>query len=197
MLNKLIQYINITDELDIKKKSVFHYSPAFDDYTFILKTGFVVEKASISSSTECMIDIMGHGEILAPESIYHNTRREYHYFFATEGILYKVASLEIRQLISSDINFNQLLNEIISQKVIEHKKIHICKSMTDTEEKILSFLNIIDRKLDNNIKINPLTRSELGCITGLRTETVIRTIKKLQKEGRVFLNQKGEIIRYE
>lgn len=197
MLNKLIQNIGIIEELNIRKKSVFHYSPALDNSSFILKSGFVVEKANISISTECMIDIIGPGEILAGESIYHKTNREFHYFFATEGILYKFATSELMRLISTDIEFNQILNELISQKIIEHKKIHICKSMTDTEEKILSFLNIINRKLDNTIKTIPLTRSELACISGLRTETVIRTIKKLQKEGRVFLNQKGEIIRYE
>lgn len=55
----------------------------------------------------------------------------------------------------------------------------------DTASKLITLLNFLKRKEIDREPYTfevPLTRKEIGYLTGLRVETVIRTIKKLEKQ---------------
>lgn len=194
-IRSLIQNIEIADEINIKKKSLFHLRPARDNFSYILESGLAIEKANIENPMDCMIDIIGADELLAPESIIRKSAHDYQFYFTTDGILLKVLLPGFNEMLSFKDDRYLYLVELLSEKLIFHKKIHICKSIHNAEERLLAFLTIINKKLGTAYKTIPLTRSELGCITGLRTETIIRTVKNLEKKGRLFLNSKSEIIR--
>jgi CRP-like cAMP-binding protein len=97
----------------------------------------------------------------------------------------------------SKVNFLQLLNEnpTVSIKIIENlaQRLHYKAVMAaeisthDAEHRLLqlfdysiSYYNFI--KGNNGYAID-LTRQQMGDLTGLRVETVIRTIKELEKKG--------------
>ncbi|KQR91832.1 hypothetical protein ASG01_12555 [Chryseobacterium sp. Leaf180] len=66
--------------------------------------------------------------------------------------------------------------------------------MTDPVEKILILLNYMktffsDSSEEFTFQV-PYTRSQLALLTGLRVETVIRTVKKLEKAGTVIIKNK-------
>lgn len=52
------------------------------------------------------------------------------------------------------------------------------------EERILRQFEKFKRKSETRVKI-PLTRKEVSRMTGLRIETVIRAVKKMEKEGKL------------
>lgn len=53
------------------------------------------------------------------------------------------------------------------------------------EERIVRFLNTLkNHKKDKQI---PYTRHQIACHTNLRTETVIRTLKRMEKEGKIII----------
>ncbi len=62
----------------------------------------------------------------------------------------------------------------------------------DPERKVLTILNHYKEDTDTGMhgrhRIN-LTRQQIANMTGLRVETVIRTIKHLEEEGRVVIDR--------
>ncbi|WP_164111846.1 MULTISPECIES: Crp/Fnr family transcriptional regulator [Sphingobacterium] len=58
------------------------------------------------------------------------------------------------------------------------------------EEKIIRILTIIKERdnLNNNCPI-PYTRQEIAHFTGLRTETVIRTLRRMSEEGKIVIKK--------
>ena len=54
---------------------------------------------------------------------------------------------------------------------------------------MLSYIRKNHNENDNSKFLIPYTRQQLADMTGLRVETVIRTIKKLAKEGKLEIQQ--------
>ncbi|WP_430612751.1 Crp/Fnr family transcriptional regulator [Flavobacterium sp. JP2137] len=68
-------------------------------------------------------------------------------------------------------------------------------SSKEPEKKLLALLDYIknhsDRPRDSEPVLIPMTRQQLGDLTGLRVETVIRTVKQLEREGKLqIINRK-------
>ncbi|QQQ29123.1 helix-turn-helix domain-containing protein [Chryseobacterium indoltheticum] len=62
-------------------------------------------------------------------------------------------------------------------------------------ERLIELINILKETQDNNDKFSfeiPYTRKQLGSLTSLRTETVIRAIKKMEQDNIVMIN-KGRV----
>jgi CRP-like cAMP-binding protein len=60
-------------------------------------------------------------------------------------------------------------------------------SFYDPEHRIVSLINYLKEKLGNGQEkfIVPLTRQQLADMSGLRVETVIRTVKTMQEQGKL------------
>ncbi len=67
--------------------------------------------------------------------------------------------------------------------VFQNPKDRICKQLEDYK---------IEHNIENNNALINLTRKEISNMTGLRVETVIRTIKKMEREGKLKI-KKGKI----
>ncbi len=195
MIKYLQNHTEFIEEINIKKKSVFHIIPDGEKHIYMLASGFAIEKACFDISKDCVLDIIGPDEYLAPETFLRISGHEYKFFFVTNGIILKFLINDTLEDLLNDSTTAVFLFGLLQAKISWHKKINICKSISDTDERILSFLSLINKKLGPAYRTIPITRSELACMTGLRTETVIRAVKKLEREQRIFLNNKGEIIR--
>ena len=85
-------------------------------------------------------------------------------------------------------NFNSLLSNRLRYKAILLKEI----SSYCPDHVIMTLLKYIrdNMKIEKESKFCvPYTRQQLADMTGLRVETVIRTVKQLQKEGRLEIKQ--------
>jgi CRP-like cAMP-binding protein len=60
-------------------------------------------------------------------------------------------------------------------------------SFYDPEHRIVSLINYLKEKLGNSQEkfIVPLTRQQLADMSGLRVETVIRTVKTMEEQGKL------------
>ncbi|MBW3519146.1 Crp/Fnr family transcriptional regulator [Flavobacterium sp. NKUCC04_CG] len=67
-------------------------------------------------------------------------------------------------------------------------------SAKEPEKKLLALMDYIknhsENPLDDTPFLIPMTRQQLADLTGLRVETVIRTIKQLEKEGKLQIIQR-------
>lgn len=85
-------------------------------------------------------------------------------------------------------NFNSLLSNRLRYKSILLKEI----SSYCPDHVIMTLLNYLRDNSHEKEKANyyvPFTRQQLADMTGLRVETVIRTVKKLQKNGKLEIKQ--------
>jgi CRP-like cAMP-binding protein len=108
-----------------------------------------------------------------------------------------IAVEDSQLLLLSKINFMKLLEEnpVISLKIIEnlaqrlyYKSVMAAEMSTqEPEHRVLKLMDhgiaYFNFKKDANGYLINFTRQQIGDLTGLRVETVIRTIKALEKKG--------------
>ncbi|MEP6684800.1 MAG: Crp/Fnr family transcriptional regulator [Parafilimonas sp.] len=82
---------------------------------------------------------------------------------------------ELTKTLAEKLRFKSLLNKEISGHTPEHLLLAL-----------FNYLKNNEKKSQGEFMVN-LTRQELANLTGLRVETVIRAVKKLEKKGKVKL----------
>jgi CRP-like cAMP-binding protein len=102
------------------------------------------------------------------------------------------------QLLKDNFDIHIKLNQILCHR-LKYKSMVLSEiSFYDPEHRILSLLNYLKEDATSNGKqklvpkkseqfLVPLTRQQLADLTGLRVETVIRTVKKMESDGKLRL----------
>ncbi len=69
-------------------------------------------------------------------------------------------------------------------------------SFYDPEHRILSLINYLKSK--SNLSTEPfqvpLTRQQIADMSGMRVETVIRTIKRMEEEGKLLIQDRKIVV---
>lgn len=90
-------------------------------------------------------------------------------------------SISIIEILATRLHYKSVMAAEISTHDSEHRLLQLF-------DYSISYLNF---KKDNNGYAIDLTRQQMGDLTGLRVETVIRTIKTLEKKGELkIINRK-------
>ncbi len=102
------------------------------------------------------------------------------------------------KMLRENFDLHLKLDEVLCQR-LRYKSMVLSEiSSYDPEHRLLTLLNYFKSKslkdTDDKTMIIPFTRQQLADMSGLRVETVIRTIKKMEKEGKLSLE--GHKIRY-
>jgi CRP-like cAMP-binding protein len=109
-----------------------------------------------------------------------------------DGVLLRLRKETFLQLLRENpeihLRFTRLMTQRLRLKFIFLKEL----ANQDPERKVLTILNHYKEDTDAGMhgrhRIN-LTRQQIANMTGLRVETVIRTIKHLEEEGRVVIDR--------
>jgi CRP-like cAMP-binding protein len=112
-----------------------------------------------------------------------------------DGVVLRLRKETFLQLLKENpqihFKFTRLMTERLRLKFIFMKEL----SNQDPERKIWTILNYYkedgETRVGGRHRIN-LTRQQIANMTGLRVETVIRTIKGLEEEGRLVID-KGKV----
>jgi len=95
------------------------------------------------------------------------------------------------KLLEENVNTHFEMSKIISERLYFKSIMAYENTIENSEHRILTLLNYLKTQVYN--KLEPfeyqveLSRQEIGNLTGLRVETVIRTIKKLEKNNSLKL----------
>jgi CRP/FNR family transcriptional regulator, cyclic AMP receptor protein len=109
--------------------------------------------------------------------------------------LAKVSKENFLLLLKENFDVHLQLDQMLCQR-LKYKSMILSEiSFYDPEHRILSLLNYfkqdstrVQRVADNRQNyLVPLTRQQLADLTGLRVETVIRTVKKMEGDGKLKL----------
>lgn len=96
------------------------------------------------------------------------------------------------QMLKENFDLHLKLTQVLSQR-LKYKSMLLSEiSSHDPDHRIISLLKYYKSKnvkSGENPRIRiPYTRQQIADMSGLRVETVIRTVKKMEKEGKLFLD---------
>ncbi len=97
---------------------------------------------------------------------------------------------EFLQLLKENFDVHLKLNQVLCKRLQYKSMILTEVSSYDPEHRLTTLLKYFKAKLikkEEEKIIIPFTRQQLADMTGLRVETVIRTIKKMEKDGKLKL----------
>ena len=110
---------------------------------------------------------------------------------ATESSkVWRLPKPEFLELLKHNFDIHIKLTEVLCKR-LQYKSMILTEiSSHEPEHRLNTVLKYFKSKLNSKDKSNnvfPFTRQQLADMTGLRVETVIRTIKKMEKEGKLHL----------
>ncbi len=114
-----------------------------------------------------------------------------------KGKVWKLPAAEFLNLLRENFSVHIKLDEVLCKRLQYKSMILTEVSSHGPEHRIMTLLNYFKAKHSNNKSesvIIPFTRQQLADMAGLRVETVIRTVKKLEKNGHLSLE--GHKIRF-
>jgi CRP-like cAMP-binding protein len=113
------------------------------------------------------------------------------------GKLWKLARPEFLLLLKENFEVHLKLDEVLCKRLQYKSMILTEVSSHDPEHRILTLLKYFKARIVNDgdkAVIIPFTRQQIADMTGLRVETVIRTVKKMEKDS--VLTLVGHKIRF-
>ncbi len=114
----------------------------------------------------------------------------------TDSKIWRLPKPEFLQLLKENFDLHLKLSQVLCKRLQYKSMILTEVSSYDPEHRITTLLQYLKSKeqrvsqapQDKKSKmIIPFTRQQLADMTGLRVETVIRTVKKMEKEGKLSL----------
>lgn len=114
---------------------------------------------------------------------------------SSDSVLWRLPLAEVKRLLQDHPEIHMKLTQKLSTR-LQYKAMMMKEiSSYEPEHRVLSIIDYFGKKENTASYEVPFTRQELANMTGLRVETVIRTIKALeQKEALEIINRK--VFRY-
>lgn len=112
----------------------------------------------------------------------------------TKASVWKLHKKDFLALLHQHPKIHQEFTTLLAQRLY-YKAVMVSEISTQSpEHRILRILDYFKNKQDNNSQQNwvviDLTRQQIADLTGLRVETVIRNIKKLEQKGAVQIKDR-------
>lgn len=107
----------------------------------------------------------------------------------TPARVWRLPRPEFLELLKANFDLHLKLDSVLCQR-LQYKSMILTEiSAHSPEHRLITILQYFKSKLNNSHSpmIIPFTRQQLADMTSLRVETVIRTVKKMEKEGKLTL----------
>lgn len=106
----------------------------------------------------------------------------------TDGKVWRLSKSSFLQLLKENFALHLKLDHVLCQR-LQYKSMILTEISAHTpEHRLTTIMNYLKSKMNLKEKaIIPYTRQQLADMTGLRVETVIRTIKKMEQNGKLIL----------
>nr|PZN52625.1 MAG: Crp/Fnr family transcriptional regulator [Bacteroidota bacterium] len=107
------------------------------------------------------------------------------------GKIWRMAKSDFMRLLKENFDIHMKLDQVLCRRLQYKSMILTEVSSYDPEHRLLTIIKYFKSKIAKHPSrekvIVPFTRQQLADMTGLRVETVIRTVKKMEKEGKLVL----------
>lgn len=110
----------------------------------------------------------------------------------TDAVVWKLSKDKFLHLLAENFELHLQFTRSLSERM--HYKAMIMKEISshDPEHRILTLIDYLKEKASNTNGFFevPFTRQQIADMTGLRVETVIRSIKSLEQKGKVSIERR-------
>lgn len=147
------------------------------------------------SGREFIQAIVEPGECFGEFPLFDNSTYAASAIANSPSVLLRLQKITFRQMLKEDPELHFVFSKLMSERL--RFKFLLMKELAcnDPEQRIVSLLSYF-KTTQKNICLNcnrvKLTRQQIANMTGLRVETVIRTIKQLQHKGSLVID-KGKV----
>ena len=180
-----------------KDQVLFHEGDKALDY-FQVEDGAVKMFIASSDGQEFIQGIFTAGESFGEPALIGNFPYPGSVVAIEKASVWKLPGDYFLQMLKENFDLHMKMDQVLCQR-LRYKSMVLSEiSSYEPEHRIAALLKYYKAK---NIKpgvtgkiIVPFTRQQLADMSGLRVETVIRTVKKMEKEGRLSLE--GHKIKY-
>ncbi len=179
-----------------KDQVLFHEGDRATDY-YQVEDGSVKMFMSSKDGQEFIQGIFTVGESFGEPALIGNFPYPGSVVALESANVWKLPSDYFLQMLKENFELHLKMDEVLCQR-LKYKSMVLSEiSSYEPEHRIIALLKHFKTKRVRNAGgkiIVPYTRQQLADMSGLRVETVIRTVKKMEKEGKLSLE--GHKIRY-
>jgi len=175
-----------------KKDEYIFYEDDSPDYYYQIKDGSVKMSSYSSNGQEFIQGIFKSGQSFGEPPLFGNFSYPNNAISMEDSSIYRLPSTGFWDLLNKNFEIHKKFNKVLSER-LRYKSI-ILKEISSycPDHIILTLINYIRDNSPNKNDIPflvPNTRQQLADMSGLRVETVIRNIKKLQSEGKLLIKE--------
>ena len=180
-----------------KDQVLFHEGDKALDY-FQVEEGSVKMFIASNDGQEFIQGIFAAGESFGEPALIGNFPYPGTVMAIEKSKVWKLPGDYFFQMLKENFELHVKMDQVLCQR-LRYKSMVLSEiSSYEPEHRIIALLKYFKSKssgpgLPGKIVI-PYTRQQLADMSGLRVETVIRTVKKMEKEGKLFLE--GHKIKY-
>jgi len=135
--------------------------------------------------------IFGVGESFGEPALVGNFNYPSSAMATMPGRVWRLPKMEFLELLKENFDIHLKLSQVLCNRLQYKTMILTEVSSYDPEHRLMTLLTYFKSKLvkrgTTDKALIPFTRQQLADMTGLRVETVIRSIKKLERDSRLHL----------
>ncbi|MCC3215623.1 Crp/Fnr family transcriptional regulator [Chryseobacterium sp. X308] len=170
---------------DYPAKEIIYEMGSVPHYYFQIVKGTVELNNYHEDGKEFTLNILSEGQSFGESLLFANKNYPMNAIAKTDCIILKLPKSNFLYMLSTNRELMFTIFRHLSDRLFDKYVMLFNNSSTDPMSKIKS---LMDYYKDSSLKQNPysypvpLTRQQIANLTGLRVETVIRTIKKMAQE---------------
>jgi len=158
-------------------------------FYFQIKKGTVKMSNSNDDCKEFTQGVFNDGESFGEPPLFVNENYPASSIALTDCIIFKLSKVTFFRILNEYPTIHYTFTTLFAKRVLMKSKLLRDIINHTPEERIISFLDAYKVKINSiDVKVQiPYTRQEIANFTGLRVETVIRTLKRLQEDQKVSI----------
>lgn len=171
----------------LKKNTVIYRQDEKARYYYQVLEGEVKTYNLSQASKEYVHGLFGPGESFGEPSVFLEEPYPANALTTKDSVIIKVNRDIFNQILREHPEIQMHLLRYFAQKLYDKSMAARMLNQPSPEDRIMDFLTYYKKKTSKSTQriLIPFTRQELASQTGLRIETVIRTLRKLSEAGKV------------
>ncbi len=181
-----------------KKDDYIFFEDDHPDYYYQIKSGSVKMSSYSNDGQEFIQGLFYKGQSFGEPAIFGGFPYPSNAIALEQSVLYRLNISIFFDILKNHFELHKKFNSILAER-LRYKSTLLKEISSYSPDHIimtlLRYMRERDQKNPGHPYIIPNTRQQIADMTGLRVETVIRTIKRLQQEGKLEIREHKIILR--
>jgi CRP/FNR family transcriptional regulator, cyclic AMP receptor protein len=177
-------------KINCRKDSIIFHEGEKATYYFQLEEGSVKLITRSATGREFIQGIFGACESFGEPPLLADFDYPSSAVALTPVTLYRLAKENFVQLLQENFTIHLQFDSILAERLRQKSKILSDISFYEPDQRILNLIHQMKKKygeIGSQSFIVPLTRQQLADMTGMRVETAIRAIKRMEEEEKLTI----------